>query len=123
MPVIQIEALPQAAGVDVRAVMGDVCNRVAACMGADPGQVWATWRTLEAYTEGDTPAESQPGSTHPPVARLIAFEGRSDEQVRSALEAAAGALSEGLRLEPGNAFVLFDEARAGRVYTGGSVRS
>ncbi|MEM9374409.1 MAG: tautomerase family protein [Planctomycetota bacterium] len=119
---IQIEALPQAAGVDVHAVMSDLCRRVAVCMDADSGQVWATWRTVEAYAEGGAPAASQPGSTHPPVARLIAFEGRSVEQIRSALEAAADALAEGLGLEHGNAFVLFDEARAGRVYTGGTVR-
>ena len=91
-------------------------------MGCPTNQVWATWTSADAYVEGDTPATEQPRGTHPPIARLIAFEGRSDQVIEAALFAVARALSEELDLKPDAPFVMYDEAHSGRVLTGGSVR-
>ena len=81
------------------------------------------WRALESgrYAEnGDAPA-LQPASTHPPLVRVIAYEGRPPEIVARVLVAVAETLVRELGLASENAFVMWDELQAGRVYTGGRV--
>ena len=73
------------------------------------------------YAEGDVFTDGQPAETHPPLVRVIAFEGRSDEQIAAILEAAAAAIADELGLDPGNVFAVYDEARSGRIFTGGNV--
>jgi phenylpyruvate tautomerase PptA (4-oxalocrotonate tautomerase family) len=123
MPVIEISALPQAEGIDLGAALGEVTRTVAHTLGEDARGTWATWRTIEPrrYAEGSHAPELQPRSTHPPLVRVTAFEGRPPELVERMLVAAAEALATALALEPGNVFVRYEEATAGRLYTGGSI--
>jgi phenylpyruvate tautomerase PptA (4-oxalocrotonate tautomerase family) len=65
----------------------------------------------------------QPATTHPPLVRVIAFEGRPAEQVAALVRCVATTLARELTLEEGNVFVVYEEARPGRLYTGGDVVS
>jgi phenylpyruvate tautomerase PptA (4-oxalocrotonate tautomerase family) len=124
VPVVRIAALPQAEGVDPSAALAAVATGLASLLGEPPHGTWATWEAIEPgrYAEGaDVPAV-QPRDTHPPLVRVIAFEGRPPEQVEAMLTCVADVLARELGLEPGNVFVLYEEARGGRLYTGGEVR-
>ena len=124
MPVVEIRALPQRDGLDVEAVLAAVTAALAALLNEEPSGTWATWEEIPPgrYVEGgDAPLE-QPRSTHPPLVRVTAFEGRPPELVAAMLEAVADVLAHRLELERGNVFVLYEEARAGRLFTGGEVR-
>ena len=124
MPIVQVTALRQRVGVDVDAASRAIVLAVSAELGEDPSGTWVTWQTLApgSYREGadDVPSE-QPPATHPPIARVSGFEGRSPELVARILSAVAGTLVRELGLEPGNAFVVWDELRAGRLHTGGGM--
>jgi phenylpyruvate tautomerase PptA (4-oxalocrotonate tautomerase family) len=123
MPVVRIRALPQRSGVDVAAVLGRVSLALADLLGEPPAGTWATWETIEPgrYAEGEDAPLEQPRSTHPPLVSLVAFEGRPPELVERMLICVAETLARELQLEPGNVFVAYDEARSGRLYTGGQV--
>jgi phenylpyruvate tautomerase PptA (4-oxalocrotonate tautomerase family) len=122
VPVVEVRALPQP-DVVVERVLAAITGRVAAVLGEEPHGTWATWEEIRAraYAEGDDLADSQPLDTHPPLVRVTALEGRSDEQIAAVLEEVVAAISEELALEPGNVFVVYDEVSSGRVYTGGRV--
>lgn len=121
---VQIQGLPPPEGVTAESVLSRVCAAVASAMGCEAREVWATWAEVApgCYVEGDQPAWSQPRSTHPPIARLIAFEGRDPAVVEAALWAVASALSSSLGVELSAPFVVYEEVRSGRVLTGGVVR-
>ena len=124
MPVVEIRALPQRDGVDIGVVLTAVTQALAALLNEEPSGTWATWEEIAParYAEGgDTPL-SQPRETHPPLVRVTAFEGRSPELVAAMLDTVAGTLTRELDLDPGNAFVRYEEARSGRLFTGGEVR-
>jgi phenylpyruvate tautomerase PptA (4-oxalocrotonate tautomerase family) len=122
VPVVEIRALPQPDDV-VERVLSAVTRAVADVLGEEPRGTWATWDEIPAgrYSEGDVAAAAQQQETHPPLVRLIAFQGRSDEQIAAMLEAAAAAVAGELAIDPGNVFAVYDEARSGRIFTGGSV--
>ena len=93
-------------------------------LGEDPSGTWVTWQTLPpgGYREGENDAPSeQPLATHPPIVRINAFEGRDPDLIARILSAVAGTIVRELGLEPGNAFVVWDELRAGRLHTGGGM--
>jgi hypothetical protein len=121
VPIVQIEALPQAPGVEVEPALATLCGEIAAALGEQPSGTWATWRTLEHYVEGSDAPTVQPRSTHPPLVRLIAYRGREPEVISELLRLAATVLARELRLEDGNVFVLYEEGQPGRLYTGGEV--
>jgi hypothetical protein len=121
VPIVHVEALPQAPGVEVGPALATLCGEIAAVLGEPPSGTWATWRTLEHYLEGSDAPKVQPPSTHPPLARLIAYRGRQPEVVAELLRLVAEVLARELRLEDGNVFVLYEEAQPGRLYTGGEV--
>ena len=123
MPVIEITALPQRDGTDVTGALTAVTRAVAGVLGEEPAGTWATWRTLDAagYAEGDDAPATQPLSTHPPLVRVTAYEGRAPELVARLLEATAETLAAALGIEPGNVFVRYEEATAGTLFTGGAV--
>jgi phenylpyruvate tautomerase PptA (4-oxalocrotonate tautomerase family) len=121
VPIVQVEALPQAPGVEVEQALATLCGEVAALLGEEPSGTWATWRTLDHYVEGGDAPAVQPTSTHPPIVRLIAYRGREPEVVTELLRCAAGVLGRELRLEEGNVFVVYEEAQPRRLYTGGEV--
>jgi phenylpyruvate tautomerase PptA (4-oxalocrotonate tautomerase family) len=108
VPIIQVEALPQAPDVDLEHALSAVCTEVALLLGEEPSGTWGTWRTLEHYVEGRDGPSVQPLSTHPPLVRVIAFEGRPAEQVAELLRCVATVLARELRLEEGNVFVIYE---------------
>lgn len=124
MPVVEIRALPQRDGVDIDAALKAVTTELAALLNEEPSGTWATWEEIVpgCYVEGGDAPHEQPRSTHPPLVRVTAFEGRPPELVAAMLEAVADVLAHRLELERGNVFVLYEEARAGRLFTGGEVR-
>lgn len=123
MPVIEISALPQRDGVDPKTALHDVTRAVAAVLDEDARGTWATWRTIESgqYAEGSDAPHVQPRATHPPLVRVIAFEGRPADLVERVLLAVADVLAGALGIEPGNVFVRYEQVTAGRLYTGGSI--
>lgn len=123
MPVLEVTALPQAPRVDLESVAAALTRAVAAELGEDQSGTWVVWRTVDpgGYVEGSTAAAVQPTSTHPPLVRVIAYQGRTPETISRVLARVAETIVAELGLTEGNAFVTWDEARAGRVYTGGAV--
>jgi hypothetical protein len=121
VPIVQVEALPQAPRIEIEQVLATLCGEIATLLGEEPSGTWATWRTLEHYVEGSDGPAVQPNSTHPPIVRLIAYRGREPEVVTELLRCAAGVLARELRLEEGNVFVVYEDAQPGRLYTGGDV--
>ena len=121
---MQVTALRQRVGVDLDLVSRAIADAVSRELGEEPSGTWVTWQTLPpgAYREGvdDAPLD-QPDATHPPIVRISAFEGRPPELVARVLSAVAGIVVRELGLQPGNAFVVWDELRAGNVHTGGGM--
>ena len=87
MPVLEIRALPQPDPGRVGPALAATCLAIAREYGCEPHHVWATWVTLEPghYVEGDRPATEQPGQTHPPIGRLLCFEGRDPDTIERVL--------------------------------------
>ena len=104
-------------------MLGALCAEVAAAIGTEPRGAWATWQELSPghYVEGDVAADVQPGGSHPPLVRVIAFEGRPPELIEAMLETAARVLERELGLGEGNVFATYEEARSGRVHDGGRI--
>jgi phenylpyruvate tautomerase PptA (4-oxalocrotonate tautomerase family) len=123
MPVLRISGLPQREGVDVEGALRAVATAVAALLDEPPHGTWATWEAIPpgSYVEGGDGASVQPPSTHPPLVRLLSFEGRVEEQIEAMLACVADVLARELQLEPGNVFVVYEEVLAGRLSSGGRV--
>jgi phenylpyruvate tautomerase PptA (4-oxalocrotonate tautomerase family) len=121
--VVRISALPQRGGHPPERALAAVTHALAELLGEEPGGSWATWEAIPAgrYAEGGESPAFQPASTHPPLVEVVAFEGRPPELVARMLETVADVLARELELEPGNVFVRYVEATAGRLYTGGRV--
>ena len=122
MPILQVTALPQPVAIDVSAASAALALAVSVELGEELSGTWVTWQTLAAgtYIEGDTRGpEQQPRATHPPIVRVLAFQGRPPEVVARVLSAVAETIVRELDLEPGNAFVVWDELQAGQVHSGG----
>ncbi len=124
MPIVEIQAPPQDPSVDVRAVLARVCKDLAEVVGCPERQVWATWRTLPegSFLEAEVSAALQPTGSHPPMARLLAMEGRPPELIARMLESIAASLAATLPIDPDNVFAVYEELRGGRVLFGGRVR-
>lgn len=120
MPIVEIAAVQQE-GLDVPEVLAKLCRELAVALGEPEDGMWATWRPLDHYVEGTRRATRQPFDTHPPLVRVTALEGRTPEAIRAMLECVGHVLERELRLEAGNVFVRYDEARRGALYTGGRV--
>ena len=122
MPVLQISALPQPDPDRIGPALRATCKAIAEAYGCPARQVWATWTTIEPglYVEGDLAVGIQPKDSHPPIGRLLCFEGKNAETIARTLEAAAAALSQELGI-PGNIFIEYAEARSGCVIAGDGV--
>ncbi len=124
MPIVHVTALRQRVGVDLATVSREIVRAVSRELGEEPAGTWVTWQTLApgSYREGEDDApDEQPAATHPPIVRINAFEGRDADLVARVLSAVAGTIVRELGLEAGNAFVVWDELRAGRLHTGGGM--
>ena len=122
MPIILVKGLPQKSGVDVRVALKETCTRLAEMMDIPKRQVWGTWEDIEpgSYVEGDVAADTQPENSHPPIVNVIAFEGRSPDLIRRALNCVAESLGEKLGVGE-NIFIRYTEAKSGRVWDGGRI--
>ena len=123
MPVVRISALPQPRGADPERALAAVTHALADLLGEEPSGNWATWTEIPPgrYVEAADAPALQPPATHPPLVDVIAFEGRPPDLVERMLTTVAEVLERELRLERGNVFVRYVEAKDGRLYTGGSV--
>lgn len=123
MPVIEIKALPQKEWISVPNVLKKLSAKVAQVVGLEVKHVWATWESIipEHYVEGNLESPLQPAGTHPPIVKILAFEGRPHELVEKLMSAVAEVLVGELELEPGNVFILYQELRSGHVFDGGKV--
>jgi phenylpyruvate tautomerase PptA (4-oxalocrotonate tautomerase family) len=106
MPLIEIRALPQPAGIDLPAVMIAVAAAVTELLQNRPQGTWVTWETIEHYVEGPDAATEQPRDTHPPIVTISAAKGRPQEAIEQAVSAA---LARELGLEPDSVFVIYRE--------------
>lgn len=122
MPVLHIRALPQKENVDIQSALKKTTVAISEAYGCDPKHVWATWQELSPgfYVEGSNNADIQPESTHPPIGELICFEGKSSEQIKKVLHAAAATLSKELGILD-NIFITYREAKSGQVIAGNGV--
>lgn len=123
MPVIEIKALPQKEWISVPNVIKKLSAKVAQVIGEEPKHVWLTWETIksEHYIEDNHESPLQPAGTHPPIVKILAFEGRAQELVEKLMSAVAEVLVKELELEPGNVFILYQELRSGHVFDGGKI--
>ncbi len=122
MPILEISALRPTHDVDVPAALTKINLAIAEAYGCDPRHCWATVTWLEPghYAEGDVAADTQPEATHPPIARLTCFEGKSAEQIELVLLAASRAMSDALGLGD-NVFITYFEAKSRQVVAGNGV--
>jgi len=123
MPILEVRAVPPEQPDEIPEALSALCAAVAGALGCEERAVWATWQSIPAghYVEGGVPAVRQPFDTHPPLVRVLLFEGRPPATIRALLEAAAAALAAALGIEPGNVFVHVEEMGAGTVHSGGNI--
>jgi hypothetical protein len=124
MPSIRVRALPQQSSADVPAAMRRMREAAAEILGAPVSKVRALWQTIEPgmYLEADATPDVQPRESHPPTVELVAFTGRSDETIATALERLADILVEELDLGAGNAWVSYVQAPSGWLYVDGAIK-
>ena len=122
MPIFHIDALPQQNPDIIKPALKKACCAIAEVYGCKQEQVWGIWNEIKPghYVEGEKEADRQPLSTHPPVGRLVCFEGKSPEQIETTLLIAAKTLSRELGIED-NIFIRYEEAKSGRVVAGNGV--
>lgn len=123
MPILEVRALPPPVPERVPEILQQLCRATADALQCDRDGVWATWETIAPgrYVEGDRPASTQPAGTHPPLVRVLLFEGRPPSLVRAMLGSIARTLAASLGIEEGNVFVHVEILAAGTVHAGGDV--
>ena len=73
MPLIEIQALPQPASVDVDHVVRRVTHDVTAALGARSNAVWVTRSTIDGpYAVGDDVRAEQPPGSHASLVHVYA---------------------------------------------------
>jgi phenylpyruvate tautomerase PptA (4-oxalocrotonate tautomerase family) len=119
VPLIEIRALPQPAGVKVGRVLDAVTHAVAAVLDEEPRGTWATWEEIpfEQYSEGGVTVTEQPPASHPPLVR-VSGGARSEEMVSRILDTVSAILTRELGMEHGNAFVRWEELTPERLRLG-----
>ena len=119
MPVLQVHALPQSNPKRIPTALKQACVAIAQAYGCPVQQVFATWEEIAAghYVDGEIAANTQPPDSHPPLATLMGFEGKSQDVIEATLKAAAAALCDGLCI-PNNIFITYHEALSGRTMAG-----
>lgn len=122
MPILEIKALPQESPKKVQLALKKTALAIAEAYGCEAQHVWITWEEIKPgfYLEGDSAALAQPLETHPPIARLTCFEGKSSEQIEKVLIAASKTLAGELELKD-NMFISYHEAKSGQVIAGNGI--
>lgn len=122
MPILEVRALPQAEPKRIQYALKQTVVAIAEVYGCDPKHVWATWQEIEPgfYVEGESAAEKQPRSTHPPIAKLTCFGERSEDEIERLLLVASKTLSQNLGIED-NIFMTYHSAQPGQVVAGNGI--
>ena len=122
MPIVRISALPQPARLGVSRLLVGLSKAIATECDCPLEQVTVTWQALKPghYAEAGVAKSRQPKSSHPPLVQLTCFEMDDEKSIARMMAVVAAYLSKELRL-PRNVFVLFEVARAGRVFAQGEV--
>ena len=122
MPILHIRALPQTNPEKTQPAMKKTCVAISKVYGCKPEQVWATWQEIKSglYVEGENHVDIQVESTHPPIAELTCFEGKTAKEIEELLSVASSTLSEELGLN-GNIFMTYNETKSGRVIAGDGI--
>jgi phenylpyruvate tautomerase PptA (4-oxalocrotonate tautomerase family) len=124
MPVISIKTLPlDEDEVRTPDILKKLCTTVSQELNYKPSHVWATWEYIapHLYAVGNYSVPFQPQSTHAPLVRVLAFEGRSKREIDALLHVIARVLAQELKVDLGNIFIEYAEARSGKLYDGGQV--
>ena len=124
MPIISIKTLPlDEDEVRTPDTLKKLCTAVSQELNYKPNHVWATWEFISPhlYTVGNYSVPFQPQSTHGPLIRVTAFEGKSKKEIDALLHIIARVLSQELKVDLSNIFIEYSEARSGKVYDGGQV--
>lgn len=124
MPVISIKTLPlDEDEVRTPDILKKLCTTVSQELNYKPSHVWATWEYIapHLYSVGNYSVPFQPQSTHAPLVRVLAFEGRSKREIEALLHVIARVLAQELKVDLGNIFIEYSEARSGKLYDGGQV--
>ena len=124
MPVISIKTLPlDEDEVRTPDILKKLCTTVSQELNYKPNHVWATWEYIapHLYAVGNYSVPFQPQSTHAPLVRVLAFEGRSKKEIGALLHVIARVLAQELKVDLGNIFIEYAEARSGKLYDGGQV--
>lgn len=124
MPLIEVQALPQADDMDVAAVLLNLCEEAAKVLNVPAAAVRGVWRTIEPgrLVDGGSLVGSQPRASHPPVIRITALEGRPPQLIERLLQTLAEAAARGLGLSRGNVWIVCDVKPSGTLYTDGVIR-
>jgi hypothetical protein len=119
MPLLQVRALPQKNPVRIPQALKKACAAIVSAYGCTPDEVWATYDEIRSgfYVEGQQSPAQQPVGTHPPLAELLCFEGKSQDVIEKTLVATAQALGEGFGLGK-NVFVTYREVKSGQLIAG-----
>ena len=123
MPVISIKSLPAGRKVKTSKILAKVCAETAKTIGYKPRHVWATWEFLEPknYAVGNKLGKKLTKTTHSPIVRILAFEGAPQSRINKMMTKVAEILARELKIDIGNIFIEYCEARSGKVFDGGKV--
>jgi len=112
MPIFEIRALPQEDSFDSGAVMKKLCATVAETTHIARDKMWASWHEIP-------PGREEPEwESDDPIVRVISFEGETDARIEQMLDTAARVVADGLKIEPRQVCVTYEEAHSGRVQSG-----
>lgn len=122
MPVLHVRALPQRDPSLIKPALKKTCLAIADIYGCPPDQVWATWEEIRPgwYIEGTASAALQPALSHPALAQLICFEGKTAVEIEEILLVASTTLSAAMNFGD-NIFMTYHEVQSGRVVAGNGI--
>ncbi len=122
MPVLHVRALPQKDPSLIKPALKKTCLAIADIYRCPPEQVWATWEEIRPgwYIEGSKSATMQPPLSHPAIAELICFEGKSPVEIEEILLVASKTLSAALG-SGDNIYMTYREVNSGRVIAGNGI--
>ena len=104
MPLIEINALPQPADVDVSKVVVELNREISEALGCRLDAVWTVWRTMTGpYARGEDLADQQPRATHAPIVHVHLH--RTPDETARVVETIERVLVRELAVAPGNVFV------------------
>ncbi|MFW7379999.1 MAG: hypothetical protein ACOH5I_14390 [Oligoflexus sp.] len=124
MPLIEIQALPQAKKVNTPEVLTSLAQSVGQALSIPSQAVRCVWQDLQPgyYAEGLQIGELQPENSHPILVKVLLFEGRPQELIEQALQTVADNLQTSLQMSAKNFFISYYEAKSGQLFVGGQLK-